>query len=237
MLGCKAPSIGVRRSKDGDRCYTYLHNTSNKAEEDLVEVRAWLDTVGRYVALRDGLCQSFALDFDRINGSPTQPRTDVATLRARAKPYGGPSTTDGLLAADELATRMNTFIDEMTCYKFADCVVAVPPSNMNKPFDLPTHLAAKLGEARDLEILSSRLRTVASRPQLKNVVKSKKVEVLSGTVKADEGIFEGRSVLLVDDLYQSGASANMAAVKLLEAGAKRVLGLFCEKTCRNDDNV
>ena len=108
---------------------------------------------------------------------------------------------------------------------------------MNKPFDLPTHLAAKLGEARDLEILSSRLRTVASRPQLKNVVKSKKVEVLSGTVKADEGIFEGRSVLLVDDLYQSGASANMAAVNLLEAGAKRILGLFCEKTCRNDDNV
>ena len=42
---------------------------------------------------------------------------------------------------------------------------------------------------------------------------------------------------LVDDLYQSGVSMNYVAILLLEAGARKVFGLACEKTCSNDDNV
>ena len=49
--------------------------------------------------------------------------------------------------------------------------------------------------------------------------------------------FKKHVVLLVDDLYQSGVSTNYVAMLMLEAGAKEVFGLACEKTCRNDDNV
>jgi len=42
-------------------------------------------------------------------------------------------------------------------------------------------------------------------------------------------------VLLIDDLYQSGASSYHVAMLMLETGAKKVFGLACEKTCRNDD--
>jgi predicted amidophosphoribosyltransferase len=48
---------------------------------------------------------------------------------------------------------------------------------------------------------------------------------------------EGRTVLLLDDLYQSGISMNYVAMELLAAGVKEVFGLACEKTCRNDDNL
>lgn len=51
------------------------------------------------------------------------------------------------------------------------------------------------------------------------------------------GVFGSEVVLLVDDLYQSGVSMNYVAMLLLEAGAKKVFGLSCEKTCSNDDNV
>ncbi|HEV7516029.1 MAG TPA: hypothetical protein VGR07_06990 [Thermoanaerobaculia bacterium] len=42
---------------------------------------------------------------------------------------------------------------------------------------------------------------------------------------------------MVDDLYQSGISMNYVAMELLAGGARAVLGLACEKTCSNDDNV
>ena len=48
---------------------------------------------------------------------------------------------------------------------------------------------------------------------------------------------KGRKILLIDDLYQSGITMNYVAMLLLEQGAKKVYGLACEKTCRNDDNI
>lgn len=64
-----------------------------------------------------------------------------------------------------------------------------------------------------------------------------KLDTLVDTIEVDDGIFAGRNVLLVDDLYQSGTSMNYCGLLLLRAGADRVFGLACEKTCRNDDNV
>ena len=51
------------------------------------------------------------------------------------------------------------------------------------------------------------------------------------------GIFTNKRVLLLDDLYPSGVSMNYCAPLLVQAGAKKIFGLACEKTCRNDDNV
>jgi predicted amidophosphoribosyltransferase len=51
------------------------------------------------------------------------------------------------------------------------------------------------------------------------------------------GIFTNKPVLLLDDLYQSEVSMNYCALLLLQAGAKKIFGLACEKTCRNDGNV
>jgi hypothetical protein len=225
------------RPGSGGRCYTFLSDTAGKPVEALVEVQEWLAVVGRFVAIRDGLCQSFALDFDRENGDPDRPQTEIGALRARAKPYGAPATEDTLEAANELAHRMVAFLSEMTSYRCVNAVVAMPPSSPDKPFDLPGYLAGEIARRRSLPNLSAAIRTVAARPQMKNVPKEAKVAALLGTLEVEPTDVAKKSILLVDDLYQSGASANVAAFELLEKGAKRVLGLFCEKTCRNDDNV
>ncbi|MGH7045007.1 MAG: hypothetical protein ACREE2_01285 [Stellaceae bacterium] len=47
---------------------------------------------------------------------------------------------------------------------------------------------------------------------------------------------DGKKIILIDDKYQSGITANFLASELYRAGAVEVNGLFCVKTWRNTDN-
>jgi hypothetical protein len=207
-------------------------------EEPPAEVKEWVEKVGQYVAMKDFLALSFALDYEREEGNPGRPQSGIGTLRAQAKPYGNQvatkQTTD---AADRLVDRCLAFLNEMTCYKSANCVVAIPPSDPHKKYNLPRYLAEKIGVKWGQENLTKHVRTVKVRNSVKGVPLAGKLETLLGTIEVDDGVFNGKHVLLVDDLYQSGMSMNYCALLLLQAGARKVFGLACEKTCRNDDNV
>jgi hypoxanthine phosphoribosyltransferase len=56
-------------------------------------------------------------------------------------------------------------------------------------------------------------------------------------VTVDKAKVEGKSIVVVDDLYQSGLTINYVAEELRLAGAKEVLGLAAVKTLSNDDNL
>lgn len=230
---CSISCIGLRVGY-GNKCYTYLKVDFESEEMD--EVRSWIAAVGEFVAIRDCLAISFALDYERENGNPDEPQTAVGSLRARAKPYERSATADTLEAANALANLCAHAADTLTCYKVADAVVAMPPSSPDKKFDLPTHIAKVFARKRDIEDLSHTVRTVKARNQLKNVAVADKLDTIVGTIEVDEEI-AGRTIILIDDLYQSGTTMNYVAMELLDAGAEAVLGLCCEKTCRNDDNV
>lgn len=47
---------------------------------------------------------------------------------------------------------------------------------------------------------------------------------------------EGKSVILIDDLYQSGTTIQFIAMKLQEVGLKEVYGLSLVKTLSDFDN-
>lgn len=125
----------------------------------------------------------------------------------------------------------------MTCYESADCVVGMPPSRLDKPFDLPSYLAETIGAALGKQSLCKNLRTIKARKPLKGLPVEQKLTEIRGSVGIDGEVFQGKTALLVDDLYQSGVSTNYVAMLLLQAGAKKVFGLACEKTLRNDDNL
>ena len=61
--------------------------------------------------------------------------------------------------------------------------------------------------------------------------------VLVGSVTVEKAKVSDRSIVVVDDLYQSGLTINYIAEELRAAGAKEVFGLAAVKTLRNDDNV
>lgn len=230
---CSVNSIGLRLGSGG-RCYTFLKVDFDSEEMD--EVQDWLSAIGQFVAIRDCLTVSFALDYEREDGDPERSQTKVAMLRAKAKPYDRDATSETVKAANALAKLCSEAVNTLTCYEVADSVVAMPPSSPNKKFDLPTYLAAAFAKRVEVEDLSDSVRTVKPRKQLKNASAREKLGIISGTVAVDAGV-DGRTVILLDDLYQSGTTMNYVAMELLEAGAEAVLGLCCEKTCRNDDNV
>ncbi|MBE9592401.1 MAG: hypothetical protein IMF19_02865, partial [Proteobacteria bacterium] len=61
-------------SKSGKAYYTFLKNVS---DSDVEAVQDWLKTIEGYVALRDCLAISFAIDYDRVGGNPDNERTHI----------------------------------------------------------------------------------------------------------------------------------------------------------------
>jgi hypothetical protein len=219
----------------GGRLQLWLNDTGGEVEVP-EEAQEWIDTVGKRVAIQDYLAISFAIDFTFVGGDPTKTKSSIALLRRRAKPYGEDVTLTHHAAAAELAAECIEVLKELTCYDGADCVVAVPPSNPDKEYSLPRLLAAAIADEMDMEDLTKSIVTVKKRESVKEVALDAKLKLLRGSIEVEPDIFNGRTVLLIDDLYQSGTTINYCAQLLLESGADAVLGLACEKTCRNDDN-
>jgi len=221
-------------STKGTAYYTFLKNVT---DEDIDNVQKWLKMIEPYIAIRDCLALSFALDYDREGGNPANPRTPIGSLREQAKTYGKSPTDDTYAAACELIQACLQALRKLTCYNSATCVTAMPPSDPAKPFDLPRYLAKGVASGLGKKDFSEHVRTIRARPSVRETPCNEKLPTIEDTVAVDSDVFGGQIVLLIDDLYQSGVTMNYVAMMLLEAGTKKVYGLACEKTCSNDDNV
>jgi hypothetical protein len=221
---------------ENDRLIIFLNDTEGDQEAP-AEAVEWIEKVGRPVAMKDFLAISFALDYDREGGNPMKPQTEIGALRRTAKPYGESApTAQTRKAADSLAEQCVNFLNAMTCYSSADSIVAMPPSDPSRSFNLPRYMANRIAEVRGCENLSEHV-TGKPRNSIKGVPLAQKLDTLLGTIEVKDGVFTDKRVLLLDDLYQSGISMNYCGLLLLQTGAKKIFGLACEKTCRNDDNV
>lgn len=225
------PHIGT-----GGRLTIFLNGTEGDPAPQPETVQ-WVEKVSNPVAMKDFLALSFALDYDRDGGNPQKPQTKIGALRSQAKPYGGAAaTTQTKVAADALVDECMEFLNAMTCYESADAIVAMPPSDPSKTYNLPRYIADQIATKWGRENLTDH---IAGRPRnsIKGISRNQKLDTLLGTITVEDGVFKNRRVLLLDDLYQSGVSMNYCGLLLLQAGAKKIFGLACEKTCRNDDNV
>ncbi|HXZ41981.1 MAG TPA: hypothetical protein VEG68_14650 [Terriglobales bacterium] len=218
-----------------NRCVIFL-NDSQWDEECVEKAKEWIEAIGKRVAIRDCLAISFALDYRMEGGDPSKSKTVVGDLCRKAKPYGEDTKYDRD-AARQLARVCVDFLEKVGCYDSADCVAAMPPSRPNKPFDLPSYLARKVASACGKADLREAIKTKRPRGQLKATSVDEKLNQLRGTIAIEGNAFKGKNVLVLDDLYQSGTSVNYLGMLLLEAGAKRILSLACEKTVGNFDNL
>ena len=211
-------------AKDG-LLIIFLNGTGGDSEApaDAIE---WVEKVGYPVAMKDFLAISFALDYDRHGGNPQEPQTEIGALRAQAKPYGdSAATAQTNQAADKLVEHCMKFLNNMGW----DCIVAMPPSDPLKTYNLPRDLAKRIANEWGREDLSKHV-TGKARNSIKKVPLANKLDTLLGTINVAEGVFHDRKVLLLDDLYQSGVSINYCGNLLLQAGAMKIFGLACEKT-------
>jgi predicted amidophosphoribosyltransferase len=116
-----------------------------------------------------------------------------------------------------------------------DLISTVPPSNelrRNQP--LPA-IAKGVAERLSCPYRSDALVKVRQTEELKAVFDlEQRRKLLQGVFRSVPQILEGRSVLLLDDLFRSGATLNEAARQILENGrAKFLVAITLTKTRSN----
>ncbi|MGA7792618.1 MAG: hypothetical protein WCA19_06220 [Candidatus Acidiferrales bacterium] len=110
-----------------------------------------------------------------------------------------------------------------------DGVLGIPPSTTRKFQPVPA-IVKKMSEILSLPDLSKKLRKTKSTKSLKNVVDPvERANELAGVFRFDREQ-EVRRVLLVDDLYRSGATAGEVARTLKKAGVSKVYLVTATKT-------
>jgi competence protein ComFC len=149
-------------------------------------------------------------------------RTELGELLYRLK-YRGDQSAVGPIAqaAAEFVRTWNPGID-----------LIVPASPSKSRTVQPLFLIAdELGRQLELPVDKTTVRKTKATPELKNVDYEQRVELLKGAHALEGAGLKGRRVLLLDDLYQSGATMNALARLLKESGgASAVFALALTKT-------
>ncbi|MFZ0636791.1 MAG: phosphoribosyltransferase family protein [Candidatus Acidiferrales bacterium] len=112
-----------------------------------------------------------------------------------------------------------------------DVIVPVPPSNLRRTFQPVIELARDLAESLKIRLNTTSLTKTKTTQQMKDVGDlSARVATLEAAFTSDRGL-EGKVVLLFDDLFQSGATMNVAARTLKGRGlVKSVYALALTRT-------
>jgi hypothetical protein len=186
----------------------------------------WHDRHKKFIFLRDLLDLSVALDFNFIErGRYTE--LGLAEFNAKRARHG-PSI-------EMLVKACVRAISEISFYRESDVICAVPPSP-EKEWDLPREIARLLSERTRKLNISALVHFCEIKRSIKVTSLAKKWDTLNAARLVVDENLNGIKVILLDDKYQSGTTAQFVASGLYEAGAREVNGLFCIKTWRDTDN-
>ena len=104
-----------------------------------------------------------------------------------------------------------------------EIVVPMPPSKAQRAYQPVVEIASALRDAIGIGLNIECLSKATATAQMKDIGDfAERVKVLETALAADRQL-EGKRVLLIDDLLQSGASMNVAARKLKEQGNVRTV--------------
>jgi hypothetical protein len=200
---------------------------SVQSQDELEEIKRWIEFAGPLVFLRDTLALSVALAENQL---PEGGRSPMGELEYRAKWHRDRDAIDRLIQAIVKAVR------DLPFYRDAELICAVPP-RPGKAFDLPSLLSERVAAQLGKRDITAQLTWGGEKPSLKEIAVEDKwarleaVGLRCGTPVANQ------RVLLIDDLYQSGVTLQFVAKTLVEAGARHIYGLAIVKSRGDSDNV
>ncbi|HYH44694.1 MAG TPA: phosphoribosyltransferase family protein [Thermoanaerobaculia bacterium] len=151
-------------------------------------------------------------------------RTEMGELLYRLKYRGEASAlTDILDTAEEFIRSWRV--------RFS-MIVPVPPTAVRRVQPI-FQVADGLGSRLQVQVKKIK-KSTQDREQLKNVYDfDERRRLLEGAFVVSRSEIEGERILLLDDLYRSGATLNAVAEALAEAGAAAVFALALTKTRKN----
>ena len=147
-------------------------------------------------------------------------RSPLGELVYRFKNKGGPADDIVHTASDFVAKRWPSMIDRVMC---------VPPSVTR--FKQPGAILAKgIAAALDVSVLDNVVVKVKKTQQMKNVLVHEREALLREAIEAGTASVTGMSVLIVDDLWETGSTMRRVAEIVMAMGAKQVRALVMTRT-------
>lgn len=112
-----------------------------------------------------------------------------------------------------------------------EVVVPVPPSKLQRSFQPVIEIATQLSKALGVSLDTTTLKKTGATSQMKDIGDyAERVKALEAVFTVDKSL-EGKQVLLLDDLFQSGASMNVTARTLKkQGGVKAVYAIALTRT-------
>lgn len=131
--------------------------------------------------------------------------------------------------------RMMALLDTIKSLEKFDFMVPIPPTDKSRSWQPVTEIVKALGKRRNVPVLLDLLKKKAGGKALKDITDDdERIEALEQSLTMRRGArIEGCNVLLIDDLYRSGATLSVATNLLRTARPRRVCVLTMTKTRSN----
>jgi competence protein ComFC len=139
-------------------------------------------------------------------------RTELGELLYRLKYRADKSVVD------EIVDAVEGFVESRRWDPPISLIVPMPASRTRR--EQPVHILGEaLGGRLGIKVVLEAVKKVKSTPQLKDVKDyNERVQLLSGAFTVSTPMIAGQSVLLLDDLYQSGATIESMTRALYDQG-------------------
>ncbi len=176
--------------------------------------------------------EGYVLDYHTISSTPTgdpyyrfdTKRTELGELlfRLKYRAAGSAAVTDIVDTAEQFIRGWKPPIE---------CIVPAPPSLTRKTQPV-VEVARELAARLQLPLFEGAVVKVRATPQMKNIDDwAERQRVLAEAVQSGKDDLRGKTILLFDDLIESGATLRRAAEVLVkEGGARAIYALVLTRT-------
>ena len=198
---------------------------SIRSQNEFDEIEKFIHKVRPLVFLRDTLALSISISELREESE----RTAIGELEYRAK-YKNDDRS-----FEKLCKICVHSITNLPYYKETDVICAVPANKGES--NLPMKIANNIDSILGIENITGSISWGNTKPPLKGLHINKKWPALEESNLIINKELIDRTVLILDDLYQSGLTLQYVASKIQKAGAKYILGITLVKSQCDTDNV
>lgn len=203
------------------------------SEDEIAKIEEWERNQDSLIFLRDCLSLSVAIDSNFTDNTSGQ-YTTMGALE-----HNGKHSRDQN-AINKIADIVSQVIQYLPYYKDANLICSVPP-RPDKAFDLPSSVTSLVSTKVGKQDVTGGFVFNGQKSSVKTSTFDEKWNVWEDAQVSFQNSHSfnvnDKTVILIDDKYQSGITIQYIAMKLQQAGAHEVYGLSFVKTLRDTDNV
>ncbi len=213
--------------------FEWISHIANIEQKEIPQIHQFFKALQKVLFIENDLDVCFAISH-HFHHSPygERERTPIGQFLYKAKPYNHSVTLKNYWYAHRLAQQMHGFLKHYPAFMQADWIIPSPYHKSKNGFDLPETLCNHLSKWCNINngshlIIKNRVTT-----PMKECfgISQKLINIKDAFDVTDPSCIKGRKILIIDDLYQSGATLAEISRTLKKSGALCVYGLCATKT-------